>query len=206
MTAEPGRYRRAQAAGQEALRHTVLNTASELLMREGAQALTMRRLAGELGCSTTVLYTMFGSKDGIADALFREGFERLRRRLAAVPAQLPPAERLAALGRAYRENALAERSYYGLMFEQAIPGYQPSAESVAAAGASLAELTTAIEACIAVGALRPADPVEVTEVLHAAAHGAVSLELAGRYADPDSAEDRFRTITAASLTPFLPEH
>jgi len=31
-----------------------------------------------VGCSTTDLYTAFGSKDGLADALFREGFERLR--------------------------------------------------------------------------------------------------------------------------------
>lgn len=197
------RYQQAQVRGQEALRRSVLDTASELLVTEGPQALTMRKLAGALGCSTTVLYTMFGGKEGIADALFREGFHRLRRRLEAVPRDLPSFERLAAMARAYRENALAERSYYGLMFEHAIPGYEPPEESIALARASLAVLTDAIRACMAAGVLRPVDPQEVTEVLWAAAHGAVSLELGGKFADPSTAEQRFRTLTTAAATPYL---
>lgn len=197
------RYQRAQAHGLQALRRSVLNTASELLVTEGPQALTMRKVAAALGCSTTVLYTMFGGKDGIADALFREGFQRLRRRLESVPSDLPPFERLVGLTQAYRENALAERSYYGLMFEHAIPGYRPPSESVALARSSLAVLTDTIGACMAAGVLRRADPHEVTEVLWAAAHGAVSLELAGRLADPETAEQRFRTVTSAATLPYL---
>jgi AcrR family transcriptional regulator len=63
-----------------------------------------------VGCSTTVLFTMFGGKEGLADALYREGFERLTRRLERVPDEDPLA-RLGALGHAYRANALAERAY-----------------------------------------------------------------------------------------------
>ncbi len=202
MTADPSRYQLAQQESQDALRRTVLDTASELLVAEGPQALTMRRLAGAMGCSTTVLYTMFGAKDGIADALFREGFERLRRRLEAVPADLPPMERLRGIGVAYRENALAERSYYGVMFEQALPGYRPPPESLALSRASLAVLTETVEACIAAGALRPADPQEVTEVLWAAVHGAVSLELAGRFPDLETAQQRFTTLATAAVTVY----
>jgi AcrR family transcriptional regulator len=36
---------------------------------DGPDALTMRRIAAEAGSSTTVLYTMFGGKAGIAEAL-----------------------------------------------------------------------------------------------------------------------------------------
>lgn len=197
MTTAPSRYQLAQQESQDALRRTVLDTASELLVEEGPQALTMRKLAGALGCSTTVLYTMFGGKDGIADALFREGFARLRRRLEAVPAGLPPMERLRGIGQAYRENALAERSYYGVMFEQALPGYQPSPESLALSRASLAVLTETVEACIAAGSLGAADPIEITEVLWAAVHGAVSLELAGKFSDPELAEQRFTALSMA---------
>jgi AcrR family transcriptional regulator len=196
-------YELAQRQGQDVLRRTLLDAASRLLVTEGPQALTMRRVAGAVGCSTTVLYTAFGSKDGLADALFREGFERLRRHLEAVASGDGPLARLGALAHAYRESALESRSYYGVMFQQAIPGYRPSAASLAAAGASLEVLTDAVRACMAAGALRAGDPRAVAEVLWAAVHGAVSLELAGHFPDPEVAADRFRTLAAAAATPFL---
>ena len=37
-----------------------------------------------------------------------------------------------ALAHAYRANALAEPAYYGVMFQQAIPRFRPSAGSLAA--------------------------------------------------------------------------
>jgi AcrR family transcriptional regulator len=204
-TVEPTPYQLAQRQGQHVLRRTVLDAASRLLVGEGPQALTMRRVAGAVGCSTTVLYTAFGSKDGLADALFREGFERLRRHLEAVPPGDDPLARLRALAHAYRESALESRSYYGVMFQQAIPGYRPSAASLAAAGASLEVLTDAVRACMDAGVLRAGDPRAVAEVLWAAVHGVVSLELAGHFPDPEVAADRLRTLAVAAATPFLTE-
>lgn len=198
----PTPYQVAQRSGQEALRRTLLDAAGRLLLAEGPGALTMRRVAGAVGCSTTVLYTMFGGKEGLADALYREGFERLRGRLEAV-ADDDPLGRLGALAHAYRANALAERAYYGVMFQQAIPGFRPSAGSLAAAGASLEVLARAVRAAMDAGALRPGDPQAVAEVLWAAVHGVVSLELAGHFPDPAGA-DRFRSLTSAAILPFLP--
>src|SRR3954470_17145701 len=99
-------YAKARDRGSEAIRRALLDTASRLLVKEGPAALTMRRLAAAAGCSTTVLYTTFGGKDGIAEALYREAFVRFAKRLAAVPASKDPIGRLLALGQAYRENAL----------------------------------------------------------------------------------------------------
>ena len=50
----------------------------------------MRRLAAALGCTTTVLYTMFSSKQGLIDAMYREGFDRLTARLRAIPPDARP--------------------------------------------------------------------------------------------------------------------
>lgn len=198
---DPTPYQVAQRSGQEALRRTLLDAASRLLLAEGPGALTMRRVAGAVGCSTTVLYTMFGGKEGLADALYREGFERLRRRLEAV-ADDDPLARLGALAHAYRANALAERAYYGVMFQQAIPGFRPSAASLAAAGASLEVLARAVRAAMDAGALRPGDPQPVAEVLWAAVHGVVSLELAGHFPDPATGADRYRSLASAAILPF----
>jgi AcrR family transcriptional regulator len=197
-------YELAQRRGQEALRRALLDGASGLLVAEGPGALTMRRMAAVAGCSTTVLYTMFGAKEGLADALYREGFERLRTRLEAVPGS-DPLGRLAALADAYRVNALAQRAYYGVMFQQAIPGFRPSPASLAVAAASLQVLALAVRDAMAAGALAPGDPLAVAEVLWAAVHGAVSLELAGHFPDPEVAADRFRTLASAAILPFLPD-
>jgi AcrR family transcriptional regulator len=196
-------YELAQRQGQDVLRRALLDAASRLLVTEGPQALTMRRVAAAVGCSTTVLYTAFGSKDGLADALFLEGFQRLRRRLEAVPSGGDPLARLRALADAYRDSALESRSYYGVMFQQAIPGYRPSAASLATAGASLEVLTDAVRACMDAGVLHAGDPRAVAEVLWAAVHGAVSLELAGHFPDPEVAAERFRTLAVAAALPFL---
>jgi AcrR family transcriptional regulator len=186
------------------LRRVLLDAASGLLLEEGPGALTMRRVAGAVGCSTTVLYTMFGGKEGLTDALYREGFERLRRRLETVAGDQGPLERLEALGSAYRASALAERAYYGVMFQQAIPGFEPTPESLVVAGASLEVLTQAVRVAMKAGVLRPGDPRAVAEVLWAAVHGAVSLELAGHFPDPEVATDRFQTLASAAILPFLP--
>ena len=197
-------YALAQRRGQEALRRALLDGASGLLVAEGPGALTMRRVAAVAGCSTTVLYTMFGAKEGLADALYREGFERLRARLEAVPGG-DPLGRLAALAEAYRANALAERAYYGVMFQQAIPGFRPSPASLAVAAASLQVLALAVRDAMDAAALAPGDPLAVAEVLWAAVHGAVSLELAGHFPAPEVAADRFRTLASAAILPFLPD-
>jgi AcrR family transcriptional regulator len=194
-------YVRAQAAGRAALRRLVLDTASSLLEDEGPGALTMRRIAGEIGCSTTVLYTMFGGKSGIAEGLWLEGFDRLGAALDRAQGA-NPLERLAAMGRAYRANALANRSYYLVMFQRPIPGFEPSPEAYAASLKPLHCLTDAVADCVHAGVFRPEDPAHIAGVLWAATHGAVSLELAG-YEGAVDAEHRFRDVCAAAAGWFL---
>ena len=189
------------------LRRALLDAASRLLVEEGPQALTMRRVASAGGCSTTVLYTMFGGKGGLADALYREGFERLSRRLEEVEKagdSDDPVTRAAALAIAYRESALADRNYYEVMFGRAIPGFEPSRESLAVADASLGMLAGAVREAMDAGVLVEGDAEAVAEVLWAAAHGVVSLELAGHFT-PEVAEERYRTLCWAAMAPFLVE-
>ncbi|MBW8803339.1 MAG: TetR/AcrR family transcriptional regulator [Catenulisporales bacterium] len=198
----PGVYARAQARGQEVLRASLLDVAAQLLAAEGPAALTMRRIAAEAGCSTMVLYKHFGSKDAIAAALYHEGYARLKRRLDAVPRGSDPADYLAAVGRAYRDNALSEPNFYDVMHGPGIPGFVPDAEATAAAKQSLAVLHDAARWCVEAGVFRPdADPDEITDVLWAAAHGVISLERAGHFSG-DVAEQRFRTLTSAAAASF----
>lgn len=191
-------YARALAQGREVLRAVLLDAASRLLTEEGPQALSMRRIAQEMGCSTMVLYTLFGSKQQLADALYHEGFARLQHALDAVPPADDPLAYLAGLGDAYRANAQAHPNYYGIMFGRPIPEFAPSTESRAQAAESLQLLTVAAQRCVEAGRFREVTAAEVAETLWAAVHGAVSLELAGYFPDVATADRCFRNVMRAA--------
>ncbi len=204
MAAKPASgtaYGRAYAAGRAAQRQVLLDAASQLLETEGPEALTMRRIAGAVGCSTSVLYSMFGGKAGVAEALWREGFERLHAALAAVE-DGEPLDRLAAMGQAYRRSALANRSYYGVMFARPIPGFDPSPEAYEASLRPLGLLTDVVAACVDAGVFRLVDPAHAARVLWAASHGAVSLELAG-YEGAVDAEACYEDLLAGAASWFF---
>jgi AcrR family transcriptional regulator len=197
-------YQRARDQGRQALRDAVLKAAGELLAAEGAGALTMRRLADDIGSSTTVLYTIFDSKNGILDAMVQAGHEELRARLEAIPGDQPPFERFAESARVYRAFALQDPARYQFLFGSAIPGYRRSQHARAAAQGSFDALADLVLACQRAGIVnRRADPAFVSEILIAAAHGAISLELSGHFDDPGRADERFSVLTDASCAPFL---
>ncbi|SNR55124.1 transcriptional regulator, TetR family [Haloechinothrix alba] len=194
-------YDTARAHGRAARRTAALDTASELLERHGPGALTMRRIATELGCSTTVLYTIFGGKSGIAEQLWLEGFDRLDRAVRSVH-EPDPLARLTGMGQAYRANALSNRAYYAVMFQRAIPGFEPSAQAYAASLRPLHALAGAVEECIGAGVFAPADPMHIARVLWAASHGAVSLEIVG-YEGAIDAEERYECLMRAAAAWFM---
>ena len=171
---------------------------------EGSAGLTMRRLAAALGCTTTVLYTMFSSKQGLIDAMYREGFDRLTTRMRAIPADAPPAERLRLSALSYRENALSSPRLYQLTFGAAAPTHTPGPEATAAAEAALEPLIEIVQACVDAGLFRSEEPRFIAQVLTAAAHGAVSLELSHYFWSHGEAEQRYSTLTAAAAQAFMP--
>ncbi|MFC4584448.1 TetR/AcrR family transcriptional regulator [Sphaerisporangium corydalis] len=184
---------------QDELRVRLINVAGDLLLTDGADSLSMRGVAAEAGCSTTVVYTMFGNKEGLAEALYLEGFERFRRRLAAVPRHADPLEYLTSLGPAYREACLAEPGYYSVMFEKAIPGWEPSERARTLARAAVNILDRAIADCISAGYLVPTQPRKVADCLWAAAQGAVSLERAGHL----RGDHIYTSVTLAAISRYL---
>ncbi|AWS41298.1 TetR/AcrR family transcriptional regulator [Streptosporangium subroseum] len=194
-----GAYLLGERASQDELRGKLLDVASQLLVTIGPESLSMRRIATEAGCSTTVIYTMFGSKEGLAEALYLEGFERFRRRLEAVPPRKNALEHLSALGPAYRDAALAEPGYYALMFERAIPGFAPSERARTLARAALNVLDRVIADCISAGYIIPIQPRKIADALWAAAQGAISLERAGHLRDSGT----YDAVTRATVSRYL---
>ncbi|MFG6191069.1 TetR/AcrR family transcriptional regulator [Nonomuraea sp. JJY05] len=205
MTSAPlglqGAYLLGERATHDELRSRLLDVAVNLLESDGPDSLTMRRIAAEAGCTTTVIYTMFGNREGLAEALYLEGFERFRRFLEAVPTRRNPFEHLSALGPAYRQACLSEPGYYSLMFERAIPGFEPSERARTLARAALNILDRVIADCISAGYLIPTQPRKIADALWAAAQGAISLERAGHLRDGRT----YEAVTTATICCFLVE-
>jgi AcrR family transcriptional regulator len=155
----------------------ILEAAGDLLAREGQSALTVRRIAAAAGGSTMNVYSRFGGKDGVIDALLIEGFEKLTEVIREAHASADAVDDLMTCARGYRTFALTHSTYYELMFDRAIPGYVMSPAAIAAAAASLGSLAERVQEAMDAGIIRADDPMEIATIFWSACHGPVSLEL-----------------------------
>jgi AcrR family transcriptional regulator len=156
----------------------ILEAASELLSKEGASALSVRRIAAAAGCSTMGLYSRFGGKDGVVDELYAEGFERLTEAMKANPHTDDALADLRRCATCYRDTALANATHYMVMFGGAVPGFMPSDGSHHLAHAAFGGLVAKVTRCTDAGLL-VGRPDDVAEVLWGSIHGLVMLELVG---------------------------
>ncbi|NKY35538.1 TetR/AcrR family transcriptional regulator [Nocardia speluncae] len=96
----------------------IRRVAAELLVSHGAEALSLRAIARELGITAPALYRYYPSRDELLAALRRDICRRLADDLAAQVAELPDdgVVRLFAICRAFRHWALAHRNEFTLVF------------------------------------------------------------------------------------------
>jgi AcrR family transcriptional regulator len=184
----------------------LIDEAGRILSAEGAAALSLRRLATASGTSTMAVYTLFGDKQGLVAAMYREGFTRLGDRVReAAKTSDDPLTALAQLGVAYREAALANPHLYDLMFGRPIPTFAPDPETQAVADAAYRPLVDAVQRCLDAGALVRGEAERIAFYLWAVTHGMVSLELAG-HTSGTAAEREAAYVDALALSsvPFLP--
>jgi AcrR family transcriptional regulator len=162
----------------------LLTAAEAVLVRDGPGGLTVRAVAAEAGIAPMSVYNRLGGKDGLVDALLIKGFDRLR---AAIEAGQEPdtLARLRASGMRYRGFALANRHFYAIMFEDAIPHERDSAEVGEHAMAAFGALVRTVELAAAAGAISAPDPFEAAQQIWSTVHGAVALELKGLVLTPD---------------------
>jgi AcrR family transcriptional regulator len=158
-------------------RTTLLDAARTLLEVDGPGALTVRRIAAEAGMSTMNVYSRFGGKDGVVDALYCEGFGRLHVYVAKHSRTADPIANFRAPGVAYRNFALKNRGFFSLMFSSPIPGYVPSPEAHRVARDGFDELADWISELIDAGEVVKSDPYEVAASHWATCHGHVGLEI-----------------------------
>jgi AcrR family transcriptional regulator len=194
--ANPAPSRRSRTPSADVERELV-SAAEAVLVRDGPGGVTVRAVAAEAGIAPMGVYNRLGGKEGLVDALLIRGFDRLR---ATVEAGNEPdmLERLRACGLRYREFALANRHFYAIMFEDAIPRKHYSAEVAEHATAAFDALVRKVGDAAAAGRIAADDPVDVAQQVWSAVHGAVALELKGLVLTPD-AEATYRAAVETML-------
>ena len=175
----------------------IVEAAERLLAAEGPAALTVRRIATEAAVSPMGVYNHFGGKDGVVEALFVRAFDALRETFADVGGA-DPIDDLVDAGDRYRRFALGSPSRYMLMFDRAVPDFEPSPAAVERAFASFAELVRLVQRGIDAGVLAEDDATEMAQRMWASCHGEVSLELRGM-GFVDDVEAHHRALVATVL-------
>jgi AcrR family transcriptional regulator len=169
---------RAPGGVDDAVAERLVESARRLLVEAGLDQVTMRSVAVGAGVSTMNVYSRFGGKDGLLDVLYREGFEALGARLAAID-QGDLASQIRAFAATYRAFALEQPARYELMFGGEGRGFRPSPESAEVARQVLARIAALIGAASERGEVRlpsGADAVQVAATLWAMCHGALVFE------------------------------
>lgn len=173
-------YQSARAAGDDLVRRGLLELAARLLAEDGPQALTLRHLAQRANCSTKVVYTLFGGKNGLSEGLKVEGFARLRFTIERERRRhRDPVQALLPVMLTYRSFALAHRALFGVMFGNALPEHLPTEYSRQQARLALGAVESAVAKARAALGAGPDDAREAAVRLWAAVHGPVTLEVEG---------------------------
>jgi AcrR family transcriptional regulator len=161
----------ARPAGRDA-RAELIEGAARLLSEHGPDALTVRRLAAEIGASTMAVYTHFGSMAELRRAIRAEGFERLNRDWRSVGVTDDPVADLTVRGGAYLRFALDNPHLYRAMY------YETPTDDEAVASTAEA-LDPTVQRCIDAGRFTATDPAALVWQLWATTHGVSGGVLSG---------------------------
>lgn len=167
----------------------VVAGAARVADAEGLDALSLARLAVELGVRPPSLYAHVGGLDDLRRRLAIRGSLELGSELQAAVAGRSGRDALEALAGVYRRYALEHPGTYAALQRGPTPG---DAEAEEAAD----RLIGVVLAVLRGYGLEGEAAVHATRILRAALHGFVSLESAGGFAMPLDLEESFSRLVS----------
>jgi AcrR family transcriptional regulator len=183
----------------ETTRAALLAAAERLIDEEGPDAAGVRSVAEEVGTSTRAVYSVFGSKQGLLEALATRWFEILNEAIEAVPLTAHPSADLVDVGIiAFRRTALEHPSLYQLVFLRVVPDLELGPEVAAVAYDAFGRMQARVER------VAPAGPAvhERSLAFHALTEGLASMEVRGQMLDTVDAERIWRDALTALVRGF----
>ena len=168
-----------------ARRAEILAAAERIFVEHGYEGATIRKIADEVGLSSTALYMHFSEKGEILQEICRQAFASLlemNQSIVAEPAG--PEQRLRRMLRAYIDFGFANPNAYRLIYMTRPVELQHGALSAAQelGGSLYRSFEQVVEDAEAAGLLR-GDARTTAQALWAGCHGVVSLVITKQYFD-----------------------
>jgi AcrR family transcriptional regulator len=166
----------------------LLAAAERLIELGGPDLVSMRAVAGEVRTTTRAVYSLYGSKQGLMDALAAQAFHLLRDGVGRLPTTPAPVDDLIEAGLMFRRFAVEHPALFRLTFANTRDGPMRARPVVRdAAIVALDALKTRI-ARLADAGLIDGDRIdEVTLHFDAVCEGLATVELRGTF-PPETAE------------------
>lgn len=155
------------------VRRVILDATEALLVEEGAEGFSIRKLVERCGYTAPTIYNHFGDKPRLLDALLEERFAKLARLLRRVPDDGDPVAYLRDTARAFVRFGRRNPSHYRLLSQLRDPASQPPLSFERAR----AHLDQAWARLWEEGRLRTGDVECATQALWALCHGLISLPI-----------------------------
>jgi AcrR family transcriptional regulator len=136
MTTTHSASRTARERARAELTREIKEEARRQLAASGAQGLSLRSVARELGMVSSALYRYFRSRDELLTALIIDAYDALGAAAEAANSALPATDirgRWRAACTAIRGWALANPHEYALIYGSPVPGYEAPRTTVASA-------------------------------------------------------------------------
>lgn len=154
------------------VRRAILDATEALLLADGVERFSIRRLVERCGYSAPTIYHHFGDKFGLFDALLEERFQILFRRLRRVPRGDDPVEYLRQIACVFVRFGLRHPTHYQILLTPGDPERTPPA--------SIEESREMLEQAWSrlweEGRLRCGELAAAGQALWALAHGLIALQ------------------------------
>jgi AcrR family transcriptional regulator len=179
----------------------IATAARRLLDKEGAEAVTMRRVAQAVGITPMAIYRHYSDRAGLLNALADTGFAELTARLARQRFPGGIEQQLTKMAEIYLEHALHNPRLFELMFLKPREGARRYPRDFKAGRSPTANLmAAAVEEGMKNGHFRKDDVWEIVFEMGALSHGLIMLYLGGRMAVPPT---RFRAFYRRSFRRYI---
>jgi AcrR family transcriptional regulator len=179
----------------------IATAARRLLDKEGAEAVTMRRVAQAVGITPMAIYRHYPDRAGLLNALADTGFTELTARLVRQRFPGGIEQQLRKMAEIYLEHALHNPRLFELMFLKPREGARRYPRDFKAGRSPTANLMAAVvEEGMKNGHFRKDDVWEIVFEMGALSHGLIMLYLGGRMAVPPA---RFRAFYRRSFRRYI---
>lgn len=177
---------------RDELRQELLEEASERLKGQGVEDFSTSKVAEACDTSRQMIYTFFGGKTGLIQAVYEYKGDELATRLDLINDE-DPLERFYELGRIYRNFMLEHAALFDTVFSlETTRNLSRSDDSVVGRMDAHEYFDEALRECVEAGLLPDeTDVEELTDMLWAGVNGVLRLQMVDYYPDEETARKHY---------------